>query len=83
MIPTVKDGNVALFISSASPKPTVSPSASSEPSRSRIVFGRIYQDIEEVRAAIRLNFNTDFLELNDVIDGFVFSRSAWHYAYGV
>ena len=32
---------------------------------------------------VRLNFNTGFLELIDLIGGFVFSRPAWHYACGV
>jgi hypothetical protein len=31
----------------------------------------------------KLNFNTGFLELIDLICGFVFSRPAWHYACGV
>jgi integrase family protein with SAM-like domain len=33
--------------------------------------------------SVKLNFNTGFLELIDLICGFGFSRPAWHYAYGV
>jgi len=32
---------------------------------------------------VKLNFNTGFLELIDQIDGFCFSRPAWHYVCGV
>ena len=32
---------------------------------------------------LRLNFNTGFLELIDLICGFVFSPPTWHYACGV
>jgi hypothetical protein len=32
---------------------------------------------------VKLNFNTGFLQLIDLICGFCFSRRPWHYACGV
>ena len=39
--------------------------------------------VEVIEALLKLNFNTGFLELTDLISGVVFSRRAWHYVSGV
>ena len=48
--------------------------------RSRLSFS---WRVDETYVRVKLNFNTEFLELIDMICGFGSSRPAWHYVCGV